>query len=524
MTVSEITPMMTSFRELASDSSICISTSSDHLQTGQVRDGSVERSTTDSTDQLIKMSDASEKNDEMNTAGYSQKRMFQMFIGLQGDTDLDMWRSAPAPDDIRSRALFARKSSGTSLNSLTSIDIMPNQDIPVFVADRNPSCKLASDLLDLYLNNIDTDIVVKTDNGELFAHRCILSATCPYFRNQLRTQRVDCIELKGYSRTVVHFFLSFLYGGLTTIGADVDVWELISLATHLDVDNLIQVILFHFKANKCHFFHRPCASCVSAIFDALPHFYSVKCLQPLYYEALKWQAKHFSRIWRGRVFLHLNSRWQKECFEAVVREMDEESLIDALLGCERLQASLPRFKSTVASEAVGILVNDVLDYIQEFLHQSFDLVISSESFKSQGKGLALNLSLLESIFPAVVHGLKIDTAIRSYLNISSLMASIDNDSTSEDRCMVPKEILDEWSSRFVNLVRRLYELIDRHILHYAASAMKSECWSLLSEAERQRIKECGLFVELKEPKAPPPKLSSLSRVNFLTLNLFFESK
>lgn len=31
------------------------------------------------------MSDASEKNDEMNTAGYSQKRMFQMFIGLQGE-------------------------------------------------------------------------------------------------------------------------------------------------------------------------------------------------------------------------------------------------------------------------------------------------------------------------------------------------------------------------------------------------------------------------------------------------------
>lgn len=430
------------------------------------------------------------------------KQIFPMFIGL-ADGDIDRTSS----DVARSgRIIMSKRLSMTSLTSLCSIDMTPTSEAPIPQPDRAPCSRLASDLMQMYLNNQDTDVVIRTESGDLHAHKCILSATCPFFRQQL--QKSKRIEMKGYSRNAIHFLLSFLYGGLTSIPEEVDVWEVIALATHLNHKDLADVVILHLKATRCHWFHRPCASCVSAVFDALPQFASIRCLKPLYDEAIAWQAQHFARIWKGRVFGHLNERWQRECYEAVIQHMDDETLIDTILGCERLQIALPRSKSESAL-AVLLLVDDVLEVAMQFLVHSFHLVVTSRSFQQQGKGLALNLGVLEGLLPPVVHSLSADVAIKTFKGLDELLEEIRAASPPPSRGLsIP---LDEYSPRFCSLVRRIYELVDKHLLHYAASVVKAHAWNLLSERQQNRIQEAGLFVEIRQPKAPPPRFSSHNR-------------
>ncbi|CAD6185246.1 unnamed protein product [Caenorhabditis auriculariae] len=432
------------------------------------------------------------------------KQIFPMFIGLSDSSDplergSDNWRGS-------NRLSLSKRMSMTSLTSLTSIDITPGQDGQPPVGDMTACSRLAADLMQMYVNNEDTDVVIRTEGGDIHAHKCILSATCPFFRQQL--QKSKRIEMRGFTRSSIHYLLMFLYGGVTSLPDDVDVWEIVALAAHLNHKDLAQVVILHLKATKCHWFHRPCAACVSAVFDCLPQLASIRCLRPLYEEALAWQAKHFARVWKGRVFLYLNERWQKEAYEAVIQYMDDETVIDLILGSERLQVALSRSKSDSSVAVLG-LVDDILDVAMQFLLHSFHLVVTSKSFQQQGKGLALNLGLLEDLLPSVIHSLSADVAIKTYKGLTGLLSEIQQAPPSPKRTL--SILVDEWSPRFCALIRRMVELTDKHLLHYAASVVRADAWNLLSSDQKQRIEETGIFVELRQPKAAPPRLSSHSR-------------
>lgn len=66
-------------------------------------------------------------------------------------------------------------------------------------------------------------------------------------------------------------------------------------------------------------------------------FHAKLRLNPLYEDALSWQSRHFARIWKSRVFSHLDERWQKACFEGLLQAINDENVIDVLLSCEKLQ-------------------------------------------------------------------------------------------------------------------------------------------------------------------------------------------
>uniref|UniRef100_A0A1I8B923 BTB domain-containing protein n=1 Tax=Meloidogyne hapla TaxID=6305 RepID=A0A1I8B923_MELHA len=390
---------------------------------------------------------------------------------------------------IRGRAIAARRRQSlcSSLSSLTSIDVLtPTQEIapaPVFDDQNAPASKLAGNLLKMLVEEIDSaDVRLLTANGEQEkAHSCILWACgSEFFREQISSQntRLYNIDLPRFSRTSVAFLLQFIYGGLTclpaTIGADndaelLDPWELVELGAFTKIETFVKVVALHLRAVE---------------------------LKKLFNDAMQWQASHFTRIWKGRIFLHLSFQWQKHCRDILLQSIDEENVVDVLLGCEKLNLALPRVKQQIAAQQVLRLVNDVEEYCMEFLTTSLDSLIQSKAFCSYGKGLALNLALLEDILPTLIHSLCPETTIRTFVALKEFVIT---------------QLLGE---KNLQIKQRLTDLIERHMFHYACSIVNSTEWPLLSVEDQNRVHEFGLFIEMRMPRIAPPRLSSASSHNY----------
>lgn len=69
---------------------------------------------------------------------------------------------------------------------------------------------------------------------------------------------------------------------------------------------------------------------------------------------------------------------------------------------------------------------------------------NAKSFILKFQGLALNLTVLEDVFPPIVHTLSADITIQTYLNLSHLLETIINEQTIHKNSLRQID-QDEWN-------------------------------------------------------------------------------
>uniref|UniRef100_A0A915I2S0 Uncharacterized protein n=1 Tax=Romanomermis culicivorax TaxID=13658 RepID=A0A915I2S0_ROMCU len=176
------------------------------------------------------------------------------------------------------------------------------------------------------------------------------------------------------------------------------------------------------------------------------------------------------------------------------------------MGCEKLR----QFSTTTttppppAANFYDNLCTNLYKASFDVLAKNLPVVLASSSFLEMGKGYALNMPLVEDVLPNVIHLLSPEMGCQTLIKLYEILQNLASDNS-------PSSNGDEYNEKFVSFLKRLYEMCDTHLIHKASEVVECPTWPLLNQQMRERIKEIGIFVDMKKPSAPPPKLSSLNR-------------
>ncbi|RWS10311.1 uncharacterized protein B4U79_17601 [Dinothrombium tinctorium] len=368
------------------------------------------------------------------------------------------------------------------------------------------SCsKLGEDLLRMFFDEINYDVIIEAEDREIKSHKCILVSRSPYFAAMFTGEWIESqaerINLKGFSFNSVHFALCHIYSGAVVIPKDnLNLAELAVLSDLLSLDTLKEVVLYELKKNYCHFFHKPCNECISGVIDCL--MLSSQCgLENLFQRCLSWIGKYFVSIWPTKNFASLQpSSLIESCYQSAVNQMTPDNILEVILNCERLATSMPRVKW---AEPIFALIAKLMEDSCNYVATNYDLVVSTNSFISLGKGRSWNISTLENTLLAAMNALTADVACKTIIQLSNILMISETETAFG---------YGPYVDAYVTLVRKMYRHCERYLIHNALQASNCQSWSLLSPEIQQHIRDSAVIVfEFDKPTAPRPKLSSGNR-------------
>ncbi|CAB3380967.1 Hypothetical predicted protein [Cloeon dipterum] len=340
-----------------------------------------------------------------------------------------------------------------------------------------PCSRLGEDLLRMFIEEINTDVVVEIAGRRIKAHKCILASRCQYFAAMLSGGWVESagnvIALQGFSFHAVHFALSHIYSGTNNIPDSLSIVELATLTDMLGLEGLKEVIMYTLKVKYCHFFHKPCSVCAVGVLECLP-LAAAYGLDEIYHKSLKWITKYFVRIWPSKAFANLPRELVDKCYLQHVVHMSVDNVLDTVMSCDRLLATLP---SVRWAEAVYALTSQLLDACVTYMADHFSSVLTSDSL---GKELSWNISRLEDSIMSAVDCLPPEQACQSHTKLSRILTV----AAAPDP---PPEM--QWSASFVELLERIKVRVEAGLIRMGSRAMRCKSWAMLASSLRTKVQE-----------------------------------
>ncbi|TVK90587.1 hypothetical protein Baya_2668 [Bagarius yarrelli] len=206
---------------------------------------------------------------------------------------------------------------------------------------------LGADLLALYERGESCDISIQVGDRVFSAHRAILCARSQYFRAMLCGSWMEssrqCITLQGLGPDEMEVLLLFMYGATLDLPTGSNVSQVVLAADMLGLEGLKDVAEMVLIRDYCRFFPKPVEGVQKSILECLAISHSIG-LHSLYNLCVRWIAEHFVKCWSERNFSILPPELQRDCLNAVTKNMTVQTSVTVLCGTEQLIGSLPEVK------------------------------------------------------------------------------------------------------------------------------------------------------------------------------------
>ncbi|KAF5280563.1 hypothetical protein FQR65_LT00314 [Abscondita terminalis] len=342
--------------------------------------------------------------------------------------------------------------------------------------------KLGTDLLRMFLEEINPDVTIDVNGRCVRAHKCILSSRCQYFAAVFGGKTSEnVVSIQGYSFAAVHFALCHIYSGASHIPQSISIIELAALADMLGLEGLKEVVVHYLKLRHCHNFHNPCTGCIAGVLEILPLSVTY-CLDDLYQACLKWISQHFVEVWPTKTFATLPKELRDKCYQQHVVYMNPENILPAVLNCDTLLAAMPTSKW---AEHIAQLTLQLADFCQVYLRQHYASILDSEHFLSLNDQ-SNNTAQLEETLLSAAELLKLDQACLSYINCHKILQA-------------------PWNGHFQSLLHKICDQIENSIVRQFDQATRSPVWTKLDPTLRRRIRDLNTarIKKLRLPTALP---------------------